>query len=79
MSIGAAVFKWNVSAEDIEVSKTYCRTPRHFGCSQEIETVGLHFMSENNINFPLNFQEARRLYDTLLEFIDDLESWEICK
>ena len=64
LHLGAVDFKWNVSAPDIDASRTYCRTPSFFGCTQEIETVALHYMGEHNLQFPLNSQEARILYDS---------------
>lgn len=65
---------WNVREAEINVAEAYCRTPNVFGCGNEIETVGLYFMNENNLRFPSSFQEAKRLYGLLLRFINGLEN-----
>ena len=69
----AADYRKRVAVIDIEVAKDYCSPPTIFGCSENFETVALNYILQNNISFPNNAIEARRLFHGLVQFVEDLE------
>lgn len=60
-----------MDSTDLKLSEPYTRAKPIFNCSEEFESVALHCMGTNNLCFPKTVEEARDLYDELVDFIDN--------
>ena len=72
MVLGSADYKIDVPQSDIEITTPYVATKSNFGCSKEFEKLALYFMAQEDLLFPRTAVDSRRLYDHLLELIDNI-------
>lgn len=69
---GTIDYRFAVDERNREVSKVLTKRKQDFGCEEDFVRIAMYYIGHNNIDFPKTVDQARRLYDDLLNFVNTL-------
>ena len=70
--LGVTDCKLRLDRHDVNLAMDYCETPSLFGCSADFLKLSRIIMQEKNLTVPKNAADAKTLYITLIQEIENL-------